>query len=90
MRSITQPEQRTSKSNLVDVSFVLPCLNEARTLETCIEKAKIAIAQLGLRGEVVVADNGSDDGSQDLANSLGARVVDVPVRGYGGRPDLGD
>ncbi|USR91731.1 glycosyltransferase family 2 protein [Phormidium yuhuli AB48] len=83
MRSITQPEQRTSKSNLVDVSFVLPCLNEARTLETCIEKAKIAIAQLGLRGEVVVADNGSDDGSQDLANSLGARVVDVPVRGYG-------
>ncbi|WP_159786283.1 glycosyltransferase family 2 protein [Sodalinema gerasimenkoae] len=83
MRSMTQPEQRTSKANLVDVSFVLPCLNEVLTLETCIKKAKIAIAELGLRGEVVVADNGSDDGSQDLAISLGARVVDVPVRGYG-------
>lgn len=83
MRSMTQPEQRTSKANLIDVSFVLPCLNEVLTLETCIQKAKTAIAELGLRGEVVVADNGSDDGSQDLAISLGARVVDVPVRGYG-------
>ncbi|MFO8041414.1 MAG: glycosyltransferase family 2 protein [Sodalinema sp.] len=83
MNSRTELEQRTSTANLIDVSFVLPCLNEALTLETCIKKAKTAISNLGLRGEIVVADNGSNDGSQALAESLGARVVDVPIRGYG-------
>jgi glycosyltransferase involved in cell wall biosynthesis len=83
MNSRTELEQRTSTANLIDVSFVLPCLNEALTLEICIEKAKTAISNLGLRGEIVVADNGSNDGSQALAESLGARVVDVPIRGYG-------
>jgi glycosyltransferase involved in cell wall biosynthesis len=62
---------------------VLPCLNEAETLQICIEKALASMAALGVVGEVVVADNGSDDGSQDIARSCGARVVDVPIRGYG-------
>lgn len=66
-----------------DVSIVMPCLNEYKTLPQCIAKAQEMIAQLELPGEVVVADNGSTDGSQALAKSLGARVVDVPVRGYG-------
>lgn len=65
------------------LSVVLPCLNEAETLETVIRKALGSIAALGIVGEVVVADNGSTDGSQDIARGAGARVVDVPVRGYG-------
>ncbi|MCF7551845.1 MULTISPECIES: glycosyltransferase family 2 protein [Pseudonocardia] len=67
----------------VELSVVLPCLNEAETLETCIRKAQQSIAELGVAGEVVVADNGSTDGSQEIARGLGARVVDVPRRGYG-------
>lgn len=65
------------------VSYVMPCLDESRTLPACIAKAKASLAELGLPGEVVVADNGSTDGSQELARSLGARVVDVPEKGYG-------
>jgi len=65
------------------LSVVLPCLNEAETLEACVQKATAAIARLGVSGEVIVADNGSTDGSQGIARRLGARVVDVPVRGYG-------
>jgi hypothetical protein len=61
----------------------MPCLNEARTLATCIGKARAYFAAAGVVGEVVVADNGSDDGSQDIARAHGARVVDVPRRGYG-------
>lgn len=67
----------------VELSIVLPCLNEVKTLPACIEKAREAIAQLGIGGEIIVADNGSTDGSQSLAQSFGARVVDVPIRGYG-------
>jgi len=67
----------------VELTVVLPCLNEAETLETCIRKARGAMQELGLRGEVVVADNGSADGSQEIARRAGARVVEVPVRGYG-------
>ncbi len=66
-----------------ELSIVMPCLNEVKTLPPCIEKAKEAIRRLGITGEIVVADNGSTDGSQELAEYLGARVVDVPVRGYG-------
>lgn len=65
------------------ISIVMPCLNEIKTLPACIEKAKEAIRNLNLPGEVIIADNGSTDGSQELAASLGAKVVDVPVRGYG-------
>jgi hypothetical protein len=67
----------------VELSVVLPCLNEAETLETCVRKARTSIAHLGIPGEVIVADNGSTDGSQDIARRSGARVVDIPVRGYG-------
>ncbi|HET6949262.1 MAG TPA: glycosyltransferase family 2 protein [Acidimicrobiales bacterium] len=66
-----------------ELSIVLPCLNEAETLATCIGKARASLARLGVAGEVVVADNGSTDGSQEIAAAAGARVVDVPERGYG-------
>src|SRR6185503_8063224 len=64
-------------------SIVMPCLNEAETLGTCIEKALRFFREAGIAGEVVVADNGSSDGSQSIATGLGARVVQVTARGYG-------
>jgi glycosyltransferase involved in cell wall biosynthesis len=67
----------------VDVSVVIPCLNEAKSIGICVEKAMTAFRAAGLRGEVVVADNGSTDGSIEIAEKLGARVVNVPQRGYG-------
>lgn len=66
-----------------DVSVVIPCLDEARSIGVCVEKAFTAFRAAGLRGEVVVADNGSTDGSIEIAEKLGARVVRVPQRGYG-------
>jgi hypothetical protein len=67
----------------IELSVVLPCLNEAQTLAVCIDKARESLRGLNVVGEVVVADNGSTDGSQDIARSRGARVIDVPRRGYG-------
>ncbi len=71
----------------LDVSIVMPCLNETQSLPHCIANARDALDQIqriyGLAGEIVIADNGSTDGSQALATSLGARVVDVPRKGYG-------
>jgi glycosyltransferase involved in cell wall biosynthesis len=67
----------------VEVSVVIPCLNEARSIEICIEKALAAFAKAGIGGEVVVADNGSNDGSVEIAERCGARVVHVQARGYG-------
>ncbi|HCK78971.1 MAG TPA: dolichol-P-glucose synthetase [Actinobacteria bacterium] len=61
----------------------MPCLDEAETIETCIRKAQGYLQRSGVAGEVLIADNGSTDGSQELARALGARVVDVPRRGYG-------
>jgi glycosyltransferase involved in cell wall biosynthesis len=66
-----------------EISVVMPCLNEADTLETCIRKAQQAFAEHSIYGEVIVADNGSTDGSQEIAESLGANVVNVKQRGYG-------
>lgn len=71
-----------SESGL-ELSILMPCLNEAETLTPCIEKARAFLARAGIAGEVIIADNGSTDGSQEMARALGARVVDVPVRGYG-------
>jgi glycosyltransferase involved in cell wall biosynthesis len=65
------------------LSIILPCLNEAETIGVCVEKARRALAGMGLEGEVIVADNGSTDGSRELARSMGARVVDQPIKGYG-------
>ncbi|NLV86502.1 MAG: glycosyltransferase [Clostridiales bacterium] len=61
----------------------MPCLNEAETLGICIKKANDWLSRSGIDGEVLIADNGSTDGSQKIAQKNGARVVDVPVRGYG-------
>ena len=66
-----------------EVSVIMPCLNEAATVAKCVAKARAALEGAGLVGEVVVADNGSDDGSPALAEAAGARVVAAPVRGYG-------
>jgi glycosyltransferase involved in cell wall biosynthesis len=66
-----------------ELSVVMPCLNEARTLGTCIRKAQASFERVGIAGEVVVADNGSTDGSREIAEELGARVVPVEQRGYG-------
>jgi glycosyltransferase involved in cell wall biosynthesis len=67
----------------LELSVVLPCLNEAKTIQVCVRKSLSQIKLLGIKGEVVVADNGSTDGSQGLARAAGARVVDVLERGYG-------
>ena len=75
--------RRDDQRDELDLSVVMPCLNEALTLATCIRKAQAAIAELGIRGEIIVADNGSTDGSQALAESLGARVVSIETKGYG-------
>lgn len=66
-----------------ELSIVMPCLDEADTVGTCVRKAQQAIAELGIVGEVIVADNGSRDGSVEIAHSLGARVVHVREPGYG-------
>jgi glycosyltransferase involved in cell wall biosynthesis len=66
-----------------EVSVVLPCLNEVETLGVCIDKAQRALTVHGIAGEIIVADNGSTDGSQQLAEARGARVVPVAQRGYG-------
>jgi glycosyltransferase involved in cell wall biosynthesis len=66
-----------------EVSIVMPCLNEADTLQVCIEKASRALREAGIDGEIVVADNGSTDGSKQIALEHGARVIEVPERGYG-------
>jgi glycosyltransferase involved in cell wall biosynthesis/SAM-dependent methyltransferase len=80
---VVSPAGQTS----CDVSIVMPCLNEARSIPICIANARAALAEmsdkLGLSGEIIVADNGSKDGSPRLARALGARVVDVAPRGYG-------
>jgi glycosyltransferase involved in cell wall biosynthesis len=67
----------------VELSIVMPCLNESRTLATCIDKAMSFLERNGIEGEVIVADNGSTDGSQELAIQHGARVLNIPRRGYG-------
>lgn len=67
----------------VEVSVVMPCLNEADTLAVCIQKARQAMEAEGVHGEIIVADNGSTDGSQAIGRQLGARVVPVEARGYG-------
>jgi glycosyltransferase involved in cell wall biosynthesis len=67
----------------LELTVLMPCLNEAETLQVCIEKALNFLSRAGVAGEVVVADNGSTDGSQEIALAAGARVVAVPVKGYG-------
>jgi glycosyltransferase involved in cell wall biosynthesis len=72
-----------SNIDFVEVSIVMPCLNEAETLSTCISKAQWFLDHHHLAGEIIIADNGSTDGSQYIAAELGVRLVQVPDRGYG-------
>jgi glycosyltransferase involved in cell wall biosynthesis len=70
-------------TDAIDLTIVMPCLNEAETLAQCIEKAQVGIQRSGVRGEIVVADNGSKDNSVLIAEKLGARVAHVKEKGYG-------
>lgn len=80
----SEPSHSPQQTEAVcEVSVLMPCLNEAETLGTCINKAKASLKSLGVNGEVIIADNGSTDGSQEIARSLGARVVNVERKGYG-------
>jgi glycosyltransferase involved in cell wall biosynthesis len=67
----------------VEVSIVMPCLNEAESIAECVRQAQAGLATANVGGEILIADNGSTDGSQEIARGLGARVVDVPRKGYG-------
>jgi glycosyltransferase involved in cell wall biosynthesis len=73
----------TAARDVLELSVVMPCLNEVDTVGTCVEKALRAMLDAGIAGEVIVADNGSTDGSQEIARSRGARIVDVTDKGYG-------
>ncbi len=79
-RELTPP---VADDPALEVSVVLPCLNEVETLEGCVLGAERALREAGIRGEIIVADNGSTDGSAALAAGLGARVIEVAERGYG-------
>ena len=74
---------RAAGSEALELTILMPCLNEAETLAVCIGKAQAFLQREGIAGEVLIADNGSTDGSQAIAAGLGARVVPVPARGYG-------
>lgn len=76
-------ERSLGATEPIELTILMPCLNEAETLGICIDKARAFLWRTGISGEVVIADNGSDDGSQAIARSHGARVVAVASRGYG-------
>src|SRR5688572_12252405 len=78
-----EDQESPNGTSFLEVSVVMPCLNEADTLESCIEKAQRALREHHISGEIIVADNGSTDGSQVIAARMGARVVHVKARGYG-------
>jgi glycosyltransferase involved in cell wall biosynthesis len=79
-----QADALASVSNApLEVADIMPCLNEADTLETCIVEAQQALRESNIRGEIIVADNGSTDGSPAIATRLGARLVTVEQKGYG-------
>jgi len=71
------------ETTAIELTVVLPCLNEADTLAACVEKAQSALSASNIVGEIIVADNGSSDGSQAIASRMGARVVHVEAKGYG-------
>jgi glycosyltransferase involved in cell wall biosynthesis len=83
LTSESSQSERRDMSHGVEVSVVIPCLNEANSLAYCVDKAMKAFREAGLSGEVIVADNGSTDGSIQIAEERGARVIRVAERGYG-------
>ena len=76
-------EQAPKSLDQVELSVVIPCLNEAEGVRVVVEKARRTLEREGISGEVIVADNGSEDGSPEIAAAAGARVVHQPRRGYG-------
>jgi glycosyltransferase involved in cell wall biosynthesis len=74
---------KNDQSANCELSIVMPCLNESETLEICIRKAQQSLRDLNIAGEVLIADNGSTDGSQDIAVRMGTRLVNIETRGYG-------
>jgi glycosyltransferase involved in cell wall biosynthesis len=79
----TAPAAQPAETGSLELTILMPCLNEAETLAICIEKAQGFLARTGITGEVLIADNGSTDGSREIAANLGARVAPVADRGYG-------
>ncbi|HMJ88253.1 MAG TPA: glycosyltransferase family 2 protein, partial [Candidatus Acidoferrum sp.] len=77
------PETTDGSERAIELSIVMPCLNEADTLESCIRKAQQALTENNICGEVIIADNGSTDVSREIAERLGARVICVKQPGYG-------
>src|ERR1700722_7863493 len=83
IRSMRLHGAQTSESSSVELTILMPCLNEAETVATCVHKARGFLERTGIEGEVLVADNGSSDGSPELAREAGARVVRIAEKGYG-------
>src|SRR5262245_29964312 len=77
------PKSPEGTANTLEVTVVMPCLNEASTVGRCIDNARSSLDEMGVKGEVLIADNGSGDGSPDIAREHGARVIHVPRKGYG-------
>lgn len=73
----------------IELSIVLPCLNEAETIGICIAKSMKSLQQHAIMGEILIADNGSTDNSREIASSMGARIIEVPVKGYGSALNAG-
>src|SRR5262245_19691532 len=78
-----QEQLADSPRDAVEFSIVMPCLNEAETLGACIQKALRSLRENDVAGEIIIADNGSTDGSREIATQLGARVIPVSEKGYG-------
>lgn len=83
MSSELKLEPTGTEATPIELSIVMPCLNEAETLGVCIGKARRSLEKHNIAGEVIIADNGSTDGSQEIACGMGARVVRVAAKGYG-------
>ncbi len=74
---------RDTQSTPTELTILMPCLNEAETIAICVKKASSYLSRSHIRGEILIADNGSTDGSQAIAQRFGARVVSISERGYG-------
>ena len=86
MKTILETKDKLKQGNespTLELSIVMPCLNEAETLSICIQKAQQSLLKHDVKGEILVADNGSTDGSQEIARKMGARLIEVQDKGYG-------
>ena len=84
VKTLEQPRLKApANDGAIELTILMPCLNEAETLAVCVQKARGFLERSGIVGEVLIADNGSNDGSQLIAEENGARVVAIPERGYG-------